>query len=271
MDPAVEAHYRDEVAERDRLGAASLERVRTWELLTRFLPEPPAEVLDVGGAAGVYALPLARAGYRVHLVDPIERHVEQAAAASAAQPDAPLAGTTLGDARALGFPDASADAVLLLGPLYHLVDAADRARALAEAGRVLRPGGLLAAAAISRFASTLDGLRHGWLTDPEFLAITEGALRDGVHRNPQARPGWFTTAYFHDPAELGPELERAGFEVEAVLAVEGPGFLGGFHDLPADPAQAEAVLGAVRRLEAEPALLGVSPHLLAFARRPART
>jgi hypothetical protein len=58
----------------------------------------------------------------VHLLDPVPKHVEQARTASARQPEYPLASAEVGDARRLPHADASADAVLLLGPLYHLVE-----------------------------------------------------------------------------------------------------------------------------------------------------
>jgi ubiquinone/menaquinone biosynthesis C-methylase UbiE len=268
LDPDIAAHYAGEVTERDRLGRWSLERVRTWELVTRWLPSPPAVVLDVGGGTGVYALPLAREGYEVHLVDPVPLHIEQARTASAAQPATPLASVTVGDARLLGQPDASADAVLLLGPLYHLTDRGDRIRALREAHRVLRPGGILAAAAISRFASTIDGLMRGFLDDEDFRAIVERDLRDGQHRNPTGRPEWFTTAYFHLPDEVGEEVTEAGLRLESVLAVEGiGGMLPDIAERLADPARQERMLRAVRRVEAEPSLLGASAHLLAIASR----
>ena len=104
--------------EQDRLsrGHGRLEALRTTELLERWLPPAPATVLDVGGAAGRYALPLAAQGYAVHLLDPVPLHVEQARRASAAA-DRPLAAVLQGDARALPYDDASADVVLLLGPL----------------------------------------------------------------------------------------------------------------------------------------------------------
>jgi ubiquinone/menaquinone biosynthesis C-methylase UbiE len=95
--------------------------------------------------------------------------------------------------------DARAGAVLLLGPLYHLPQAADRDRALREAQRVLRPGGVALAAAISYFAPTIDGIRNAKLDEPGFEAIVEHDLRAGLHRNPDGRPGWFTTAFFHRP------------------------------------------------------------------------
>ncbi len=80
IDPSIESHYGTGY-ERDRLfpgGRPSLEFVRVLELLERLLPPPPARVLDVGGGPGTYAAPLAGCGYRVHLVDPVQLHVEQA-------------------------------------------------------------------------------------------------------------------------------------------------------------------------------------------------
>jgi len=267
LDREIAAHYA-EVPEGQRLGPLSLERVRTWELLGRHLPPAPAVVLDVGGAAGVYALPLAARGYEVHLVDPMARHVEQALRASAQQPRTPLASAAVGDARHLDRADASVDAVLLLGPLYHLTDRPDRIRAMREARRVLRPDGVVAAAAISRFASTCDGLLRGYLDDPAFEAIIERDLRDGQHRNPAGRPEWFTTAYFHLPEELPGEVAGAGLSLQALLAIEGPAWmLPDIQQRLADPAGRERVLRAIRRVEAEPSLLGASSHLLAVARR----
>lgn len=140
MDSEVRRYY-ELGGEADRLAAGNgrLERERTLELLHRYLPTPPATILDVGGAAGVYALPLAATGYRVHLIDRVPLHVQQAQAASAAA-RAPLTSIREGDARALPFTDGAFDAVLVLGPLYHLPDRVDRVTALAEARRVLRPG-----------------------------------------------------------------------------------------------------------------------------------
>jgi ubiquinone/menaquinone biosynthesis C-methylase UbiE len=253
--------------ERERLasGPGALELARTQAILGRYLPPPPAAVADIGGGPGRYAVWLTERGYRVHLVDPVPLHVEQARAAAR---DVGLAGADVGDARDLPLPDASADAVLLLGPLYHLLERADRVRALAEARRVCRPGGVVLAAAISRFASTLDGLRGGYLEDPAFAAVAAGDRRDGRHRNPTGDPAYFTTAYFHRPEELAAECAEAGLTHEATLAVEGPGWL--LSDLDAwlgDERRRAVLLAALTALEAEPTLLGVSAHLLTVARR----
>jgi ubiquinone/menaquinone biosynthesis C-methylase UbiE len=271
MDPDVAAHY-ELGHEADRLDTwGRLERERTMALLERHLPPAPARVLDVGGGPGAYAVRLARAGYKVHLVDPVELHVAQAREASAAQPDAPLAGAEIADARGLDAPDASVDAVLLLGPLYHLPDAGDRRRALSEARRVLRPGGVVAVAGISRFASSIDGLVKGHLREEAFERIVEADLREGVHCNPDpiARPEWFTTAFFHRPDELAEEVRAAGFALDAVVAIEGIGaFLPDAGEWLDDPVLRGRLMRAISRVEAEPALVGASPHLLAIGIAP---
>jgi ubiquinone/menaquinone biosynthesis C-methylase UbiE len=256
--------------ERDRLagGAGALELARTQLLLERYLPGPPAVVADVGGGPGRYAVWLAERGYHVHLVDLVPLHVEQARAAASARPGAMLASAEVGDARALRLADASVDAVLLLGPLYHLRERPERLHVFAEARRVCRRDGVVIAAAISRFASTLDGLHRGYLEDPAFADVAAGDRRDGRHRNPTGNPAYFTTAYFHRPEDLAAECSAAGLTHEATLAVEGAGWL--LADLDArlaDEQRRAVLLAALATLEAEPTLLGVSPHLLAVARR----
>ena len=256
------AYYYGLGEEQGRLaGPFRLEFARTQELLARYLPEPPAVVLDVGGGPGVYAAWLAEQGYEVHLLDPIELHVRQARGASAR-----IASAELGDARALPYGDAAADAALLLGPLYHLQDPADRRRALEEARRVLRPGGVLLAAAISRFASTIDGLRRGLLLDPVFENGVERSLREGRHDNPERVPEHFTTAYLHLPSDLEDEVRTAGFDEVTVLAIEGVGeFVPDVDDWLDDPVRRGVLLRAIERVEAERSLLGGSAHILAVA------
>ena len=257
--------------EKDRLEQDyfPLERARTPELIGRHLAPPPRVVLDVGGAAGAYSFWLAEAGYEVHLVDPVPLHVEQAEAASRARAKGRLASARVADGRALPFAAASADAVLLLGPLYHLTEREDRLAALAEALRVLRPGGFVFAAAISRFASLIDGLRGAIFEDAAFASIVAGDLRDGQHRNDTENVRYFTTAFFHHPVELAEEVAGAGFVLVDVFAVEGPGaMMPDFARRWADPASRERLLALVRGVESEPSLIGTSPHLLAVARRP---
>ena len=162
----------------------------------------------------------------------------------------------------------SQDAVLLFGPLYHLTGAAQRRQALAEARRVLRPGGRLLAMAVCRFASLLDGLYQGWLDDPDFRPIVDQDLLDGQHRNPDpvGRPEFFTTAYFHTLDGLAGEIEHAGFTGVAVYGVEGPGWP--LRQEWADPQRREQILFAARSAETQPSLIGFSHHLIAAAAKP---
>ncbi|WP_158375354.1 class I SAM-dependent methyltransferase [Cellulosimicrobium cellulans] len=249
-------------------GQGRLEELRTHELLRRWIPKPPAVVLDVGGAAGRYALALSGHGYEVHLVDLSPVHVRQAEVASAAVAH-PLASVSQGDARRLAFDDACADVVLLLGPLYHLPDPADRGLVLEEAARVLRPGGVVVAAAISRWASALDGVAAGFLREPEWAEVVARDVATGVHENPTGRPDWFTTAYFHRPDELREELAAAGLAVDGPVAVEGVAHMAPDIDaLLDDAATRDRLLAVIRSTEREPALLGATGHLLAAGQRP---
>ena len=226
----------------------------------------PGRVLDVGGGAGEYASWLLARGYDVTLVDPVEKHVEQAATRFAAG-SAGTGNAEVGDARSLRFADDTYDAVLLLGPLYHLTERADRLKALRESARVLRPGGVVVAAAISRYASLLDGFSRQLVRDPAFVRILERDLRDGQHRNPTDEPAYFTTAYFHRPDELRRELDEAGLAVERLIAVEGP-----FWCLPDelwhDRETRDLMVRMAGMLQSDPVMLGVSAHILAVGRKP---
>jgi SAM-dependent methyltransferase len=265
-------HYRDEFDEGQRLvhGLGQLELLRTREIVRRHLPDGSLRILDVGGATGVHAAWLAEDGHQVHIVDPVPAQVARALQSPGSQAGRITA--EVGDARRLAAGEASFDAVLLLGPLYHLTSRSDRSIALAEARRVVRPGGPVVAAAISRFASLFDGLARGFLFEPGFQDIVERDLRDGQHRNPTDHPHWFTTAYFHHPDELEEELRAAGLRVREVVGVEGlAGWLGHLTDRWLDPAAREVILRSARAVEAEPSLRGLSAHLLGVAARPAPT
>src|SRR5215471_10773772 len=263
------SYYGDaDEASRLRQGWFQLEHARTQELLLRYLPPAPATIIDAGGGAGVYACWLAARGYSIHLLDPVQKHVEQARAASARQPEHPLASVEVGDARRLAYADAAADAVLLLGPLYHLVEREDRLACLREAHRVLHPGGFVWGAGISHFASLLDSLTHGFFDDPKFAPIVERDLEDGQHRNTTGNPVYFTDAYFHRPGEMSRELLAAGFQVLEILAIEGPGWLArDFDRLWNDSVQREWLISIVRKVEREPSVLGATAHIMAIGRK----
>jgi ubiquinone/menaquinone biosynthesis C-methylase UbiE len=251
------------------LGYGQLEWARTLDILGRYLPLPPAVIYDVGGGSGVYAFWLARKGYKVHLVDPVAKHIRQAWQASLSQPDYPLASIVQGDACRLDLTDASADAVLLMGPLYHLPDRKDRIAALKEVSRVTRKGGRIFVAVISRLASLLDGIFQGFLDDPAFAAIVEQDLIDGQHRNPTENPAYFTSVFFHHPDDIKSEINESGLLLEQLLPVESiGGLISPFEEYWSDQNRRMRLLKFLRKVETDPSLLGVSSHLLAIVKKP---
>lgn len=245
-----------------------LERARTLEIIGRHLSPSVRDVADVGGGPGDYALWLAHRGLRVHLVDLTPLHVELVRQRCADEGVA-LAHLAVGDALALALPDAAFDLVLLLGPLYHLLERADRVRALREARRIARPGAPVLCAAISHHASLLAGYTLGLVNDPYYLAMVDEDLRSGRHLNPEERD-YFTDAFLHTPEELEGELAEAGLAHEGTLAVEGFAWLlKDFEQIWADPARRELLTEHVRRTERDRSVLGMSAHLVAVGRRPA--
>ncbi len=268
MDRNVFQHYEKIVDESSRLakGTARLEGERTREILREHLPAPPARILDVGGGPGAYAFWLAERSYEVHLLDIVPLHIEQA---KERNKDGILKSAAGGDARTLDFKTDSVDAVLLLGPLYHLPERPDRIEALEESLRVLKPGGVLFCAAISRFASLLNGMRKGYLFDPVFSRIVLKDLNEGRHENSEMDPRYFTTSCFHRPEELEEEITDAGFDLVKTVGVEGPAWLlGDFDDLWADESKREEMLTFLKLVETESSLIGVSAHLLTVAKAP---
>ncbi len=121
---------------------------------------PPASVLDCGGGPGRYAIALTQQNYHVALLDLSQGNLNLAEE-NVAEAGARLARILHGDARHLEtIAESSFDAVLLLGPLYHLLAAEDRLQVIHKAHRVLKSGGVLFAAFISRFAPLRDVARR---------------------------------------------------------------------------------------------------------------
>ncbi|MFD6141316.1 class I SAM-dependent methyltransferase [Promicromonospora sp. NPDC060271] len=232
-----------------------VEHTRTQELIRQRL-SPGARVLDVGGATGVHAAPLAQDGYDVLLVDPVAAQVAIAARHGTFE-------ARVGDARDLGGPglglaDDAFDAVLLLGPLYHLASRADRLVALREAVRVTRPGGTVVAAGITRLAALVGG---GYELFPP--AVWQAVLEHGQAPEDIA----FPAAHFHDAAELAAEAADAGLSGVVVHGVEGPagGALERVRlDAPEAPELIDAALTLARALSTTPGVTDMSQHMLAI-------
>jgi SAM-dependent methyltransferase len=249
-------HYAvvDEGARLLRSPHGRLEFIRTQSILRRWLPDPPARLLDVGGGTGIHAAWLADDGYQVTLVDPVPSHVEAARHFGTFS-------CRVGDARKLREADASVDAVLLLGPLYHLVERADRVLALEEAHRVLRPNGVLAAAAISRYLGVLEiGARED--VELEQIRVEADVVRSG-HYEPLLG---FVTSHWHRPEELVGEVVEAGFRDPRVLGIEGPEWMAlDALGIERFEAHAPSALAVAELLESDPAVMATSAHLLSIA------
>lgn len=251
------------------------------QALLAYLPAA-SRVLDIGAGPGRYALELARAGHRVVIGDlsPCQLEAARARAAQAGFPlGAPGAGIeeiSMLDARDLGrYPDGSFDAVVALGPFYHLQDAADRARAAREAARVLRPGGLLFAAFMPR-QFWLSLALHQFILDPRaeerHLARLEGLLDHGLLagvRSPQLRHSWFCR-----PEEIAPLFRAVGVHPCALLAsagVVGPwSSLELWERLNSRPAEIRTrFLELVRRTSEDPHVLAMSDQVLFIGKKGA--
>lgn len=248
--------YEDRYSEATRLGRrpqARLERIRTLELLRDLLPAAPARVLDVGGGPGAYARELMGDGHQVRLIDLVPAHVAQARAGT------PPIESMVGDARDLPELDGSWDATLLLGPVYHLQDRADRIRAIREAIRVTRPGGPVAVAAISRFAGPID-----FAATARFDARTLVESRRLIDDGNNIVNGGFTHAYFHRVPELLAECAEAGLADVVLHGVEGPAWSAAEAAVsgPSAGVVFDAALQLARLYSAERDLAAASCHLL---------
>jgi SAM-dependent methyltransferase len=260
LHPSIAGRYGTGI-EQDRLTDENLlEWLRTTDILGRHLPVT-GHVLDVGGGPGAYAAWLAECGYDVDLIDPVPLHIEQARFRAVTGTHF---GVHSGDPRQLPFPNACADIVLLMGPLYHLVDAADRATALDEARRTLRPGGVLVAVAIGRYGWFTDAVVRDLIVDPAVLRSVKRSVATGMSTADPGPESFY--AYFHHPDELTQEVVDAGFSDVAVFAVEGvASLLVDVRQRLQRPESAAALLALLARHEREPAMLAISSHILAVA------
>jgi len=260
--------YYDSATERElaRLGRHQLEHDITWRYLDRYLPSEGA-VLDIGAGAGGYTVELARRGYTVTAVDLSGKLVELCRKRVS---EAGLQGRVtflVADARDLRDVGHSLfDAVLLMGPLYHLVLEEDRRTALREAFDRLRPGGVIFSAFISRYG-ILGDLMKNIPQVIEARAVIRSLIQQGRHPEGMPHVGGFR-GYFAEVSEIAPLHEDAGFRTLVVAGAE-----------PAISADDESYnrLEGLRRqlwlallyeLSTEESIIAASRHLLYIGRKP---
>jgi S-adenosylmethionine-dependent methyltransferase len=248
----------------DRLGSRHrAEYENTLRALMEFLPSTPAKLIDIGGGPGRYAMTLAERGYKVTLVDLSNGNLElakQKAAEAGVKLDAFVHANALD---LTSFQEASFDSALLLGPLYHLHKLEERQAALAQTRRLLKPGGLVFASVITRFASFRDAATNGFSYVQDKPAYSERLLATGIHDDGDG----FTDAYFAHPDEVILLGESTGFTTLRLMGCEG--ILAGREDY------VNSLTGAAHdlwldfnyRFAQEPSLYGASDHLLFIGRK----
>ena len=255
-------------------GLGIVEFHRTKEILSRYIDKGEV-VYDIGGGIGMYAAWLAKKGNEVHLIELAESAVEYAKANM--MQDCRFVAET-GNALQVNRPDESADVVLLMGPLYHLRDREERLQALRVAFRLLKKGGLLMAAGISKFSSMTWALSvYGekknenlveFLDDPVFFNMIKSEMTTGDHIRPKEYPKFIAEAYFTTSEEMKLEIVEVGFVVDKAIAVEGCiWFTPHLQEKWTDEASLERLLDIVRMTETEPEMMGMSPHFLVVARK----
>ncbi len=266
MNP-VENHYDDNPDyEWQRLLRHRTEFAVTLRALTEYLPPAPATILDVGGGPGRYAIALSKLGYAVTLLDLSQSNLTMA------QEKAVEAGISFADllhGNALALPELTGgpfDAVLLMGPLYHLLEKTERKTAVSQAYQVLKPGGLIFAAFITRWAGIRDMAAKGypeWILENPHKLIT--LLETG--KNPAFPGSKFPNSYFAHPNDVLPLMVEEGFEKLALLGCEGvvAGHEGHVNALDGELWQQWVELNY--QLGHEPSLFGASDHLLFVGRK----
>lgn len=259
MTDLVESYYDQHPGEEwERLERHRTELALTKRALRAHLPPPPASIIDIGGGPGRYTIELTRWGYQVTLVD------MSAACLAFASEKAAEAGVALHEivrANALdlrGIRDAAYDAALLMGPLYHLLHRRERRAAVEEALRVLKPGGRLFAAFITRFTPFRHAVRAAprWIVrEPEYA---RRVLETGIHDQGSELP----QVYFAHPDEVLPFMESCGLRTVFILGCEG---IASKREERINQLEGEAWQAWVDlnyRLGQEPSLFGAAEHLL---------
>ena len=279
IDTAVLAGYNAGI-ERDRLrtGIGLIEFERTKEILLEKLPKPPAVIYDIGGAYGEYSWWLASLGYEVYLFDLSETNITMSAELATDYPGVKLVSATVCDARSIPRLDKSADAVLLMGPLYSITEYEERILAIEECGRLLKDDGILFSAALTPYSVLvprialyhIDGTaKRRELDDPAVISMIERALEDGCYCNPEKKiASGLGSSHLHTAKALREELSEGGFDTATVHGIMGGAWLApNLDELLANEETKAVLMKTVRMLDTHEEIIGLSGHLLAVSRK----
>ena len=279
IDATVLAGYNAGI-ERDRLrtGIGLLEFERTKEILLEKLPAPPATIYDIGGAYGEYSWWLASLGYEVHLFDLSETNIEMSKELAAEYPGTGLNSATVCDARSIPRPDKSADAILLMGPLYSITEYEERILVIKECRRLLKEEGLLFSAALTPYSVLVSRLavyrederkKRRELDDPAVISMIERALEDGCYINPEKKiANGIGSSHLHTAKALREELSCGGFDHTFVHGIMGGAWLApNLDELLRNEETKKVLLKTIRMLDNHEEIIGLSGHLLAVSEK----
>lgn len=283
IDTTVLAGYNAGI-EKDRLrtGIGLIEFERTKEILLEKLPKPPAVIYDIGGAYGEYSWWLSSLGYEVHLFDLSETNIKMSEELAVEYPNVSLKSAMICDARSIPRPDESADAILLMGPLYSITEYEERILAIKESHRLLKDDGILFSAALTPYSVLVSRLAvyHGddtkkrkELDDPAVISIIERALVDGCYINPERKiANGLGSSHLHTAKALREELSCGGFDTLSVHGVMGGAWLApNLNELLESEETRKVLMKTVRMLDTHEEIIGLSGHLLAVSRKEAKT
>ena len=279
IDKTVLARYNAGI-EKDRLrtGIGIIEFERTKEILMEKLPKAPAVIYDIGGGYGEYAWWLTSLGYEVHLFDISETNIKLSAELKHEYPNVHLESAEVCDARSIPRKSKSADAVLLMGPLYSITEYEERILAIKESYRLLKDNGILFTAALTPYGGLLhritvyhnfDNNKACELDNPNVISMFERALTDGCYINPERKiSNGLGSSHFHTAKSIKEELLCGGFKTESVHGVMGGAWLApNLDELLANKETREVLMKTVRMLDKHEEIIGLSGHLLAVSRK----
>lgn len=270
--------YYESGKERNRLrtNIGLIEFERTKEILLDNLPKPPAVIYDIGGGYGEYSWWLASLGYEVHLFDLFPKNIEMSKELAYEYPDVKLKSAEVCDAICVPRDDKSADAILLMGPMYHITDYNERVNVIKESRRLLKDDGVLFTAALTPYSVLLDNITkytpfsedpNRTLEDEDFMEMIERELADGEHINPDKKVySGLGSAHLHTAKALKNELFAGGFTENVIHGVMGGAWLArDIDELWKNEASRNALMKTVRLLDTHEEVIGLSGHLLSVS------
>jgi len=219
--------YYNSFDEKNRLvrdNSGRLEYEMTMRILQKYLPQT-GRVLDIGGGAGVYAFPLAKARYKVHLADLSERLIAQAREQKRTEKVENMVSVDVVNAIDLSrYEDGMFDVVVALGPFYHLTDAEERRRCASEISRVVKTGGLVFAGFIPYLSGSIGVVERYFRLPSQVDANTISEVFTSGRFHNLENNGFFQEGYYATAEEMERMFTDNYFETECIRSIRGFGY-----------------------------------------------